>query len=76
VQTWDVNSISLCATKFSFISSIVLPSGGPEEVNIQAQWEQPQPSIRFTETISRAMPNYSFWGGQCAKWDCIVSISM
>ena len=43
MQTWDVNAFSLFASKFRFISSIVLPWGGPEGTNTQGQSEQPQP---------------------------------
>jgi hypothetical protein len=51
--------LSLCSSKFRFISSMVLPIGGPEGTNTQAQSEQPQPWIRSTHSILRAMHDYS-----------------
>jgi hypothetical protein len=55
--------LPLCATKFRIISSTDLPKGGPERMNTHAQPEQLQPSIRFTQIISRAMPDYGDAGG-------------
>jgi hypothetical protein len=53
-----------------------LPRGGPEGMNTQAHSEQPHPSICFTRIISLTMSDYSLLGGNCAKWDCVVSVSM
>jgi hypothetical protein len=35
MKTWDVNALSLFASQFRFISSIVLPWGGPEGANMR-----------------------------------------
>jgi hypothetical protein len=58
VQTRDTNSLSLRTANFNIISSIVWPRGGPAGMNTHAQSEQPQPSICFTQVISRAVPDY------------------
>jgi hypothetical protein len=62
-QTWDTYSLSLSATKFRIVSSIDLPKGGPEGMDTHAQPEQTQPSIRFAQIFSQAMPDYSVAGG-------------
>ena len=38
---------------------MVSPRGGPEEVNTQAQSEQPQERMPSIQIISRAMPDYN-----------------
>jgi hypothetical protein len=59
MQTWDLNSLSLFAAKLRIFSEMVLPRGGPEGTNTQAQSEQPQPGIYSTHIIARAKPDYS-----------------
>jgi hypothetical protein len=75
MQTWDLNSLSLVAAKFRFISSLVFPAGGPEGTNIQARSEQPQPWTRSIQIISRAMSHYGDLG-KCAKCDRMASVLM
>jgi hypothetical protein len=46
-QTWAVNSLSRCNSKFFLISSKDLPSGAPEGLKTQGHSEHPKPPKRF-----------------------------
>src|SRR5580700_6557732 len=55
-QTCDLNSLSRSVSYRCFISSIDLPTGGPDPLKTHAQTEQAQPQNRScsTHAISRA----------------------
>jgi hypothetical protein len=55
-RTCDLNSLSRSASYSCFISSIDLPTTGPDALNTHAQTEQAHPwkRSRLTHTISRA----------------------
>ena len=62
-QTWDVNALSRCNSKFRITSSKDLPAGALEGLKTQAHSEQPQPRKRLS-SIQMSLRVAAITGGR------------